>query len=364
VVGEGAAGASTAVGWVSPDGPVYNLTSTSKGMDYTRSTAKSWGREKLRGEWTTLVTPFTPDDELDERGLAANIDRVAQLGTRGLGCSWNMGEFWSLTQAERYRLMEFVPSVVKGRMLTAFQVTHTSLKEVVAMADAAQRAGFDLAIIAAPYIMTKTEAQVVDFVTKVSERTDLGLAFYNSPQFGITMSAAGLAKLADLPTMVAIKEASFNLQLSIDAHLLAGEKTVMSAPDEEIFFFEPFYGFHQQVMFANTSDWRFDTPTSHEYVPFIELATAGRLEEARKLYPRIWPWKQLSRKWWSRIAARTGGGLPVQMVKYWGELRGMAGGHVRPPVLPLTDAEKQELRADVESLAKPTARVVRTKATH
>jgi 4-hydroxy-tetrahydrodipicolinate synthase len=319
-------------------------------MEYTRSTAKAWAREKMRGQWTTLVTPFTPEDELDEKGLARNIDRVAQLGTRGLGCSWNMGEFWSLTRAERYRLLEFVPSVVRGRMLTAFQVTDTSIKEVVALCRAAESAGYDLAIIAAPYIMTKTEPQVIDFVTKVSEQTDIGLAFYNSPQFGLVMSPMGLSKLADLTTVVAIKEASFNLGLSIDTHLLAGSKAVVSTPDEEIFFFEEFYQFHQQVMFANTSDWRFDTPTTHRYVDFVNLATSGRWNEARELYRSLWPVKALSRRWWSRIAARTGGALPVQLVKYWGELMGMAGGHVRPPLLPLTEPERAELKSDLAQL--------------
>jgi dihydrodipicolinate synthase/N-acetylneuraminate lyase len=103
-------------------------------------------------------------------------------------------------------------------------------------------------------------------------------------------------------------------------------------------------------MLANTSDWRFDTADSHHYVPFIDLATAGRLEEAKRLYPKIWPVKELSRRWWGRLVGRTGGALPVQMVKYWGELLGMRGGHVRPPLLPLTADEAEELRRDVSRL--------------
>ena len=319
-------------------------------MDYTRSSAKGWARENLRGQWTTLVTPFTADDELDETGLAHNIDHVAKLGTRGVGCSWNMGEFWSLTRSERYRLLELVPSLVRGRMRPAIQVTHTSLKEVIELCSAAERAGYDFAIIAAPYIMTKTEAQVIDFVSRVAERTELGLAFYNSPQFGLTITPPGLSKLADLPTVIAIKEASFNMQLSIDTHLLAGKKAVVSTPDEEIFFFEEFYRFHQQVMFANTSDWRFDSPTSHHYVEFVDLATSGRLEEAKRRYAAIWPVKSLSRRWWTRVAVRTGGALPVQLVKYWGELKGMAGGHVRLPLVPLTEVERAELKHDLHAL--------------
>jgi 4-hydroxy-tetrahydrodipicolinate synthase len=270
-----------------------------------------------------------------------------------------MGEFWSLTRDERLRLMELVPQLVRGRALMAFQITETSLKEVVDLGRRAERLGFDLVILAPPYIVTKTEEQVLDFVRRVASQLEIGIAFYNSPQFGITLSARALAKLADLKTLVAIKEASFNLQLSIDTHLLAGSKAVVSVPDEEIFFFEEYYGFHQQVMFANTSDWRFDTPDSHAYVSFIDLATEGRLDEARRRYQaELWPIKSLSRRWWARVVARTGGALPVQMVKYWGELMGLKGGHVRPPLLPLTDEERHELREELARLRPlPGARV-------
>ena len=102
-------------------------------MDYKKSEAKDWGREKIRGQWTTMMTPFTKEDELDEEGLAGNIEHLLKLGTKGMGFSWNMGEFWSLTHEERLRLLRIVPDLVKGRAEIAFQVTDTSMKEIVEM---------------------------------------------------------------------------------------------------------------------------------------------------------------------------------------------------------------------------------------
>ena len=110
------------------------------------------------------------------------------------------------------------------------------------------------------------------------------------------------------------------------------------------------YNIHQQVMFANTSDWRFGTSFSHNYVQSIDRATRGGLEKARALYPKIWSIKEVSRRWWARVAGRTAGSLPVQMVKQWGKFMGMAGGRARPPLMPLTPAEKEELRADLAKL--------------
>ncbi|MEM3671354.1 MAG: dihydrodipicolinate synthase family protein [Thermoprotei archaeon] len=319
-------------------------------MDYTKRESKAWAREKLVGQWTTMITPFTSDDRLDEKGLAHNVEHVLKLGTKGMGFSWNMGEFWSLSQAERLALMEAAQYSVRRRALTAFQVTDTRIKEVAYMCSKAADLGYDFVILAPPYIVTKTEEQVVDFVSRVAAQTDIGIAFYNSPQFGIVLSAKALSKIADIENVIAIKEASFNMQLSIDTHLQAGSKVVVSTPDEEIFPLAEMYGFSQQVMFANTSDWRFDTPSRHSYVNYIDLATHGEYEKARTLYEKIRPVKLVSRKWWSRLVARTNGSLPVQMVKYWGELMGLKAGHVRPPLIPLTEQEKAELKAELEAL--------------
>jgi 4-hydroxy-tetrahydrodipicolinate synthase len=319
-------------------------------MDYSKGESKAWGRENLTGQWTTMVTPFTSEDEIDEKGLEHNVEHVLRLGVAGMGFSWNMGEFWSLTDEERLRLMELAPSLVKKRARIAFQVTHTSAKEAVSLANRAESLGYDFIILAAPYIMAKKEEQVIEFIERIASRTDIGIAFYNSPQFGITMSAKGMSRLADIENMIAIKEASGNMQLSIDTHLAVGDKAVVSMPDEEIFFFEPFYNFHQQVMFANTSDWLFDSRDRHDYVNFIDLATNGELDKARELYRKIEPIKKVSRKWWSQTVARTGGALPVQMAKYWGELMGMSGGGVRLPLQDLAGEEKAEMRSDLARL--------------
>lgn len=66
--------------------------------------------------------------------------------------------------------------------------------------------------------------------------------------------------------------------------------------------------------------------------------------------------KELSDTWWTRTVTKFNGALPVPMVKYWGELMGMAGGHVRPPLLDFEPEEKQTLRRELEPLKpKPPA---------
>ncbi len=317
--------------------------------EYTKPEAQDWASETLRGQWSTLVTPFTPDDRLDEAGLRANVRRVRSLGTAGAGCTWGMGEFWALTREERARVYDIVADEAAGDWPIGAHVTHTSAADMLALADHAEAAGFDLLIAAPPYFVTRTESQVVDFIRILADHTNLAVMFYNSPQFGIVMSAPGLQSLCQIPNVVGVKEASFDRDLTIETHRLIGGGAIISAPDEWVLFRGRELGFQQQVMFANTSDWRFDTPGAAFYVDFINRATRGDIDD--EMYAeRIQPIKSLSDQWWQRSMQKQKGALPVPMVKFWGQLMGMAGGRVRPPLQELTDDEKRELESDLQAV--------------
>jgi len=239
-------------------------------------------------------------------------------------------------------------------------VTHTSAPEMLSLARHAETAGFHVLIVAPPYMVTKTEEQVIEYVQLLADNTNLAIMFYNSPQFGIVMSPSGLERLCRIPNVVGLKEASFNQQLSIETHLSLGKDHVISTPDEWIFWKGKELGFQQQVMFSNTSDWRFDTPECNNYVQFIERATRGDLDE--QFYEtHLRRLKELSDTWWTRTVTKFNGALPVSMVKYWGELMGMAGGPVRQPLAEFTLQEKQTLREELEPL-KPKAPVPVTPA--
>ena len=102
-------------------------------------------------------------------------------------------------------------------------------------------------------------------------------------------------------------------------------------------------------MFANTSDWRFDLPGRNNYVQFIDRATRGDLDQ--EFYDKnISEIKAVSDKWWGYTVQKSGGALPVAMIKHWGELMGLNSGHVRKPLNDLTYQEKSELKKDLESV--------------
>ena len=323
---------------------------------YTRNEAQEWAWETLRGQWTTLITPFTPDNKLDEQGMRDNIRRIRSLGTTGAGCTWGMGEFWSLTHDERLRIMDIVADEAGTEWPVGAHVTHTSAEEMIALAKHAEGAGFDLLIVAPPYMVTKTEEQVIEYVKLLANNTETAIMFYNSPQFGIVVSPHALKSICEIPGVVGVKEASFNQQLSIEAHLMLGKDYVISTPDEWILWRAKELGFQQQVMFANTSDWRFDTPECNYYVQFIDKATSGDLDE-RFYEDHVRRLKELNDTWWTRIMTKYNGALPIAMVKHWAELVGMAAGPTRLPLTDLSAEEKDQLRWELEPL-KPKPPVV------
>ena len=308
-----------------------------------------WARENLRGQWSTLMTPFTQDNQINESGIRSDIKHIKALGTKGIGCTWGMGEFWSLTEQERLKVYDVVADEGRDDWLIAAHITDTSLKNVNHFAGYVESIGFDLLILAAPYFVTRKEEQVLEFVKAVADNTDLAIMFYNSPQFGIVLDENWLGKVCQISNVVGVKEASFNKDISINTHLNLGSDAIISTPDEWILFAGDEMGFQQQVMFANTSDWRFDKPGSNHYVSFVERAMSGDLDKA--YYEKhIKPIKVISDKWWQHVVAEQKGAMPVPLCKYWGELMGMTGGSVRSPLNDMPQSDKNELKNQLDNI--------------
>ena len=316
--------------------------------EYVKSESKEWAREALRGQWSTLMTPFDENDSIDEKGLRHDINHVKSLGTKGAGCTWGMGEFWTLTHEERVKVYDIVAEEAGGEWPIAAHVSHTSQKEMYSLASHAENVGFDILVVAAPYFVTNQESQVLEWVKGLAGHTNLAIMYYNSPQFGIVMSAEGLNDICSIENVVGVKEASFNPELSVETHLKVGQKAIISTPDEWIFHKGKELGFEQQVMFANTSDWRFDTVEQNYYVQFIDKVMGGDLD--KNFYDeKIAPIKGVSDKWWQYTVKKMDGALPASLCKYWGELMGMSGGSVRSPLVDLSEDEKSQLRTDINA---------------
>lgn len=318
-------------------------------MKYSKTEAKSWARKNMVGHWTTMVTPFTPDDKIDEAGLRKNIEYVLKLGTEGLGFTWSYGEFWALTLEERKRIAEIAVDQVRGRALVGIHTSDACLANCLELTKHAEAIGADISILIGPPI-AKTDIQVYEFFKYIADKVNIGIAIYNNPVVaGFLITPPGIARLGDLPNVIATKEAYPEVHKILDVFKLAGNKMVVSSPNDELYFYAPFCGVYQQCLFASEYDWMCDTPERQPRREFLNLALKGDLLKAAAVYrEKVRPIKDIRHKWFRMFQKQ--GLFPVHLGKYWGELMGMAGGPVRLPSLPLTEEEQKSLRQDLEQV--------------
>jgi 4-hydroxy-tetrahydrodipicolinate synthase len=164
------------------------------------------------GSWVALITPFTPDDTVDVAGFHRLIDFHAAHDTRGLLLIGSTGEPSLLRAAEKRKIYEEVVPHAKGKLPVFVGTTGGTTAETVDLSRAAQQAGADgLLLVVPPYARPPQEAIYQHFRT-VAEAVDLPVAVYNNPtRVGVNIDAQTIIRLAEIPNIVADKEAIPNV---------------------------------------------------------------------------------------------------------------------------------------------------------
>jgi 4-hydroxy-tetrahydrodipicolinate synthase len=167
---------------------------------------------KLYGCGTALVTPFTPTGDLDEPALRRLVARQVDAGIHFLVPCGTTGESPTLTLAERRRVVEIVVDEVGGRVPVVAGAGGYDTREVVEAARSMHEAGADALLSVTPYYNKPTPEGLFRHYAAVSEATPLPIVVYNVPgRTGCNVDPATLARLATLPTVIAVKEASGNM---------------------------------------------------------------------------------------------------------------------------------------------------------
>lgn len=195
--------------------------------------ARSWAPEALRGIGDSLYTPFAgPDGEDIDWAAYRELVRycVADLRHPMLWCTSGVAEFWSLTIAERTRLLEVAIEV--GRAINPDLVVQActaamSAKDCLELTVHAQEAGADIVYIQTPMMETHGGAGVLRFFDYVARRTDIALGMFNSPSSGYVLTAAESAAIYDaVPAVCATKEGAFRPRNSRALHELAPDLVI------------------------------------------------------------------------------------------------------------------------------------------
>lgn len=312
---------------------------------YSRSNAKSQARANLRGIWGAIPYPFTPGDELDEQGLRSNIRHcIDHHLLDGIYCGHFMSEFWSLTTEERKRAAEIVLQECDSRVPVMVHIGHTSVEESVELAHHAEQLGTDYLAIGNPYFMAYQDEQIYSYFRFIVERTNAPILVTNTGYSGITLSPEMVNRLADLDTIVAIKN-SPKMPHTLEVLRLAGDRVIISHPDERNFF--PLMVEHGcRLYMSSASPYLLQKPGFTLIKDYYALVLEGRVEEAAAVARRLDPARAVFDKWlrdpWAERRV-----MPIAYLKAWSDMLGMVGGPVRLPLLQATPQEREELRNDL-----------------
>jgi 4-hydroxy-tetrahydrodipicolinate synthase len=298
---------------------------------YRVGDARQWVRGNLRRYFTVLYTPFLPDGEIDEAGLARNVEVTLALpGVGGLSVHSVHQEFWTLTHAERKRVTEIVLSKVGGRCPVIVGVSDPSARNVVDLARHASASGADAVMVWPPYYGVKTAEGLRDFYEFIASRTDIGMFVYSTTlsELGFYLTPDMVASLLDIENICGVQSSTMNFASYAAMMERVGDRLPVATSLEEYFLFGKLsFGDRAPDFLMGSS--RPLLVQNHEHPRcgrFIESALAGDHANAARLLREI---VAIADKLQSRYFAR--GFHHVALFKEIATHQGLVGGGVRPP---------------------------------
>lgn len=167
----------------------------------------------FKGSMPALVTPFTPEGELDLPALEKLVEWHVSEGSHGLVPVGTTGESPTLSHDEHRKVVEEVVRLVAGRIPVIAGAGSNSTREGVGLVQHAQAAGADAALVVTPYYNKPTQAGLIAHYTALHEASDLPIIIYNIPgRSVIDMSPETMGALAKLPRIVGVKDATGKLE--------------------------------------------------------------------------------------------------------------------------------------------------------
>src|ERR687886_1018438 len=153
--------------------------------------------EPFHGVLPALITPFTEDGAaIDAAALAANVERLIGAGVAGLVPGGSTGEFTTLTNAERRRLVEVTVEAAAGRVPVVAGTGALSTRETVELSVHAEAAGAAAVMIVPPFYDPLSWRELLAHYTAVADAVDIPNMYYNPPDAsGVKVTAEQLREL-------------------------------------------------------------------------------------------------------------------------------------------------------------------------
>ncbi len=162
---------------------------------------------------TAMITPFDSDNQVDFPTMTVLIEHLLTNGTEGLVITGTTGESATLSQTEMEQIYRHVVAVVNKRVPVLAGTGTNDTNNTINLTKIAAESGVDGIMLVAPYYNRPNQTGLYEHFKLVAESTNLPIMLYNIPgRCSVHIEADTIIKLSELENIVAVKEASGNLE--------------------------------------------------------------------------------------------------------------------------------------------------------
>jgi 4-hydroxy-tetrahydrodipicolinate synthase len=292
----------------------------------------------LRGSIAPLMTPFTPDGEVDHESLANAVRWQLASGTHGLSIGGSTGEPGAQSVEERLAAIVTVLDASEHRVPVVPGTGSAKLDETIELTGQAYELGVDAALVITPYYARPTqEALYVWYATVAGEFPDLPILAYNVPsRTAVDLAPDTVERLfKDVPNFVGIKETTRDFEHFSRVLQRCGRELVVWSGIELLCL--PLLNLGGQGFLSATANI---APEAHARM--FDLWAAGNQEGALELHYALHPLVDL-------IFTETNPAAGKWLLEQMGVFR---SGFVRPPLIPLTESGQVTAKRYLEAAGR------------
>ena len=274
------------------------------------------------------VTPFTPSGEVDYGMLAEHVRRGLAAGPGGVFAACGTGEFHALEVGEYARIVKTAVDVVGGRV-PVFAGAGGSVAQARNFAREAARNGADGLLVLPPYLVEMPQQGLIDYMTAVTNETDLQVIVYHRGNARFTEQSA--TTVAQLPNVVGFKEGVGDVGLM--ARIVASVRETVVASGKPFQFFNGLPTAEASQQAYRAIGVTLYSSAAFAFAPDLALAYYEALERGADDIVEA-----LLREFFNPLVRLrdTVPGYAVSLVKAGVALEGLAVGSVRPPLIDAT----------------------------
>jgi 4-hydroxy-tetrahydrodipicolinate synthase len=165
----------------------------------------------FKGSLPALVTPFK-DSKVDEKAFRAHVNWVIAEGSHGIVPVGTTGESPTLTHDEHKRVVEWAVAEAAGRVPVMAGAGSNNTAEAIDFSRHAEKAGAQGLLHVTPYYNKPSQEGLYQHFKAIAESTSLPIFIYNIPPRSVVeMSVETMARLAEIPNIVGVKDATMKL---------------------------------------------------------------------------------------------------------------------------------------------------------